>query len=241
VRRAPLAALVLASALVLAADPAIAPFSTALPGPRLPGQWREQYIRDVTPSRVELADDDGMTVLEVRSRNSAGAAMQRLRAPTVGASLAWRWKIDRIVETADMDRREGDDFPARVYVFFDVPIASLSVVDRAKLRVSRWFHGQDVPTAAICYVWDNRHARGTSRWSPYTSRVRMVVLETGREKAGRWVEEKRDLAADFQAAFGSQWKGPPPPITGVAAGNDTDQTGETATARFGDLRIERGP
>jgi hypothetical protein len=180
-------------------------------------------------------------VLEVRSRHSAGAATYHLRAPAEGASVAWRWKVDRVIASADMETREGDDFAARVYVFFDVPLASIPLSDRVKVRLARWIYGQELPTAAICYVWDNRHARGTSRWSPYSNRVRMIVLESGEANAGRWIDEKRDVAADFRAAFGPQWKGPLPAITGVAAGNDTDQTGESVTARFGDRRIERRP
>lgn len=239
--RALAAPLLLAAGLAGSADPAIAPFSFVLPGPRLPPPWREQYVPRVKTSDVVLADDDGTTVLEVRSSNSAGAAIHRLRVPAEGATLAWRWKIDRVVAAADMETREGDDFAARVYVFFDVPPASIPLADRVKVKLARWIHGQDLPTAALCYVWDNRHAPGTARWSPYTDRVRVVVVESGTAEAGKWREEKRDVAADFRAAFGSQWHGAPPAITGVALGNDTDQTGESATARFGDVRIERRP
>ncbi len=106
-------------------------------------------------------------------------------------------------------------------------------------RLARLLHGDALPTAAICYVWDNRHAVGTSRWSPYTDRVRMVVVESGNAQAGRWLDERRDVARDFRAAFGAQWSGPVPAITGVAVGNDTDQTGESVTAWFGDVRLER--
>ena len=82
-------------------------------------------------------------------------------------------------------------------------------------------------------MWDNRHPIGTSAWNPYSDRVRTVVLRRG--QAGAWHSERRDLAADFRAAFGIE----APPLTGLAAGSDTDQTGETATAWFGDFRLER--
>ena len=96
---------------------------------------------------------------------------------------------------------------------------------------------EELPSAAICYVWDNSHPVGTSAWNPYSRRVRTVVVESGAAQAARWVGEKRDLAADFRAAFGEAFAGRSR-ITGIAAGNDTDQTGEEATAWFGDLRIE---
>ena len=234
--RAPLAALLLASPLALA-DPAL--FSTAPPGAALPSGWREQHVPRATPSELRLVTDGGTTVLQARSRAAAGAAIHPLRENAEGTALAWRWKIDRVVERANMDTREGDDFAARVYVFFDVPLDALPFADRWKVRLARLLHGDSLPTAAICYVWDNRHPAGTSRWSPYTDRVRVVVVESGAAQAGRWLDERRDLAADFRSAFGSQWTGPVPAITGVAVGNDTDQTAESVTAWFGDLRLER--
>lgn len=237
--RAPLAALLLATAFALAADPAIAPFSASLPGPKLPPFWHEQYLPRVKTSDVTLVDDEGRTVLEIRSRNSAGAAIHRVREPAQGARLSWRWKVDRVVASADMETRDGDDFAARVYVFFDVPIQAIPLADRVKVRLARWLYGQELPTAALCYVWDNKHAPGTARWSPYTNRVRVIVLESGAADAGKWREARRDVGADFRAAFGAQWKGPLPAVSGVAVGNDTDQTGEAATAWFGDVRLER--
>ena len=236
--RAPLAALLLAPSLVLA-DVAITPFSTALPSAKLPAPWREQHVPRARPAEVRMVADDGATVLQVRSANAAGAAVHALASPSDRASLAWRWKIDRVVAAADMDTRKGDDFAARVYVFFDVPAESLPFSERVKIRLARLLHGAELPTAAICYVWDNRHPIGTSRWSPYTDRVRVVVLQSGGGEAGGWKDESRDLAADFRAAFGAQWTGPLPAISGVAIGNDTDQTGESVTAWFGDVRLQQ--
>ncbi|HET9580989.1 MAG TPA: DUF3047 domain-containing protein [Usitatibacter sp.] len=237
--RAAPAALLLASSLLFAADIGPAAFSASAPGTALPAAWREQHVARASPNELRLVGDDGVTVLEVQARAAAGAAIHALRAPSEGAALAWRWKVDHVVGAADMDKRAGDDFAARVYVFFDVPVEALPFGERVKIRLARLVYGDALPTAAICYVWDNRHAPGTSRWSPYTDRVRMVVLESGNERAGRWVDERRDLAADFRAAFGSQWHGAAPAVTGVGVGNDTDQTGETVTAWFGDVRLER--
>ena len=43
------------------------------------------------------------------------------------------------------------------------------------------------------------------------------------------------MVQDFKVAFGAEWKTDTPTITGIAIGNDTDQTGETAVAYFGDF------
>lgn len=224
---------------------AIPAFSSSAPGAPLPRGWREQRLPKAPPADAALVNEDGATVLRVRSIAAAGGAVHALDT-NAGASagtgshplLSWRWKVDRVVEKADMTRRAGDDFAARVYVFFAVPAEDLPLGDRLKIMLARIVYGEQLPTAGICYVWDNRHPAGTTAWNPFTNRIRMVVVESGSARAGQWSDVRRDLEADFRAAFGAQWPKPMPPITAIAAGNDTDQTGETATAWFGDFRMQ---
>ena len=235
--RAPLAAALLALApLAFAAAPStIAPFSTAAPGPSLPAGWRVVPVPGRKPGEIAVASDEGIGVLRVHADAAVGSAAYRLRSDA-RAALAWRWKVDRVLEGARFGTREGDDFAARVYVTFDLPLDALSFVARTRLRLARLFFGADLPSAAICYVWDNRAPVGASAWNPYADRVRMIVVESGAARAGRWVDEARDVEGDFRAAFA--WKGELPPIDGVALSADTDQTGESVTAWFGDVRLE---
>ena len=134
-----------------------------------------------------------------------------------------------------MTTKSGDDFAGRVYVFFDVPLESLSFVERSKILIARTIAGADVPTAAICYVWDNTQAIGHTQWSPYTNRVRKIVLQTGASQLNKWMGESRDVAADFKAAFGVD----APAVTGVAVGNDTDNTNDAVTTWFGDVKFRK--
>lgn len=218
----------------------IAPFSAASPGGALPAGWKPLDLPRVKAPEVALVDDGGTTVLRVRAAAAAGTVSFALDAsPARRPLLSWRWKVDRVVGRADLAEKSGDDFAARVYVFFDVPLAALDFAARVKALLARAVWGEKLPTAALCYVWDNDHPPGTSAWNPYTDRVRTVVLRSG--SPGAWAAESRDLEADFRAAFGAQWRGPVPRVTGVAIGNDTDQTGESATAWFGDLRLGARP
>ena len=213
---------------------AITAFSSAPAGNALPEGWRALLVPRVPPAELALVRDEGATVLRVRTQASAAAAAFALRGDARATPvLAWRWKIDRVVETADLRTRAGDDFAARVYVFFDVPEEDVPLFARVRIQLARVLYGTELPTAALCYVWDSREPVGTSAWSAYTDRVRVIVLESGSARAGRWVEARRDVAADFRAAFGRD----APAITGIAAGADTDQTGERATAWFGDFRL----
>lgn len=215
---------------------AIAPFSLAKPGNALPVGWRPLELPRVPAPEFAVVEESGTTVLRSRAVAAAGTVTHAIDAlPAERPLLSWQWKVDRVVERADLAQKSGDDFAARVYVFFDVPVESLAFAQRVKALLARAVWGETLPTAAICYVWDNRHAPGTSAWNPYTDRVRTVVLRSG--QAGAWAKEARDLEADFRAAFGAQWPGPVPRITGIAIGNDTDQTGETVTAWFGDFAL----
>lgn len=206
-------------------------FSTSAPAAALPDSWQFQApSRESPKTRIDLVADGADTVLRAYSDRTAGALAHTLDLPPA-TTLAWRWKIDQVVAKADLHTRGGDDFAARLYVVFDVPPRALSFGEHMKWRLARMLYHADLPTAALCYVWDNRNPIGTIAPSTFTDRVRMIVLQSGNAHAGEWREERRDLGADFSAAFHA----PPPRITGVALGNDGDNTHSEVTAWFGDL------
>ena len=181
------------------------------------------------PARV--ADD---RTLEVATHASAGGSIQRFAPIDVArATLSWRWKVDRVVASADLSAKSKDDFAARVYVMFDYPIEKLPFTERVKARIARAFYDKPLPLATICYVWDNGHAAGTVAPSAYTDRVRLIVLRNAADVGGAWREESRDLAKDFRAAFGED----APPLIGIAVAADTDNTGEAVVARFGAVTL----
>ena len=231
--RPALATLLLALALPAQADTGSLDFSRAPAGTALPAGWQRYTMsRHKPPAAVTVETLDGRSVVHIDANRSAGAIVDRFRAAP-DATLAWRWKIDHTVARGDLARRAGDDFAARVYVFFDVPTNQLSFGQRMTLSIARDLTGENLPAAAICYVWDNHHAIGTVAPNPFYAPVRTFVIESGNAKAGRWVDETRNLAADYRTAFGRE----PPPITGIAIAADTDNTRSQANAWFGDLRF----
>jgi hypothetical protein len=141
------------------------------------------------------------------------------------------------VQAGDVARREGDDYAARVYVTFRYPPERLPAWQRVRAAALRLLYGEDVPHAGLAYIWDARAPRGTIVPNAYTDRVRMIVVESGPANLGRWVGYERDLAADYRAAFGEE----PPPVAGIALMTDTDDTGETVTAYYGDVTLAPPP
>jgi hypothetical protein len=212
-------------------------FSKLGPGQAMPKDFRMVSYPNVKPNQFALVIDEGKTVLKVDSNNSAGsmAVPVALLGGQTSTTLQWRWKVDRVLDKADMDEKLSDDHSARLFVFFDVPLESLPFADRSRIKLARSIAGVDVPTAALCYVWDNKHRLGYTAWSPFTQRLRKVVLQSGPDAVGQWRMETRDVAADFKQAFGFD----APAVTGISVGNDTDNTDDRVTAWFGDVSFKK--
>ena len=126
--------------------------------------------------------------------------------------------------------KQGDDFPARVYVTFDRDISELPFSTRLKIRLARTLYGTDIPTAALCYVWADNLSVDTIVPNAYSDTVMMVVVRNGPAEQG-WQTERRDVGADYAAAFGSA----APSVTSVMLAADTDDTGAFARSWFGDI------
>jgi hypothetical protein len=146
--------------------------------------------------------------------------------------LCWRWRIARVIPTANMKLRQGDDYAARVYVSFKLPESVMGLGLRTKLGLARAIWGADLPDAAINYVWDNRHPVGTEGPNAYTDRAIMVVQRSGDHASGAWVNERRNVLEDVSRLFSDEARAVQLAITA-----DTDNTGQTAHAGFADFHF----
>lgn len=208
-------------------------FSDTKPGVDLPSGWRIYAMSRHRPAAsMAIVRDGNDGVFSIDANHASGAIAHELDIPAATV-LSWRWKVNHSVAKADLSKKSGDDFVARVYVFFDVPRASLSWLQRMRLSLAGRAVGHAIPTAALCYVWDNQHPPGTIAPNAYSNLVRTIVLQSGDAGAGTWQLQRRDLAADFRAAFGRA----APRVTGVALASDTDNTGGHVKAWFGDLTL----
>lgn len=224
----------LSSAAKAAEAPVLAPFSAVVPGASLPAPWKLTTLPGIRRhTRYSLVRDGDAVVLRADAAASMAGVAHPLKLDVRAYPvIEWRWKILNLLTKSDIATKAGDDYPARVYVLFDYDIRKLPFSVRARIRLAR-LYGADVPLAALCYVWDGKAAAGTSVWSAYTDRVRVIVAESGSANLGKWVTIRRDVAADFRAAFGED----PPAISGMVLATDTDNTGESATAFYGDIRF----
>lgn len=209
------------------------PDSGAIPAP-----WQIEHLnKDFAPTRYGLRVWDGVAAVEAHAEKSMALLARPVEVDLQRTPiLCWRWRVDAPLQAAEMATKAGDDYAARVYLSFEVPPDTLGLGTRLALKLARAVRGKQVPDAAVNYVWDNTHPVGTWQANAYTDRARMLVLRTGAADAGRWVAERRDVAADFAKAFGHA----PRRLTGVAVASDTDNTGETAHAGFAEFAfVER--
>ena len=220
----------------------ITPFSSA-PGSQAPAPWHFTTLPNKVPTRFEVEQLDGQRVLKVDADGSYGNLVHPTRVQLDSqATLAWRWRVDEFVEGADLRTRAGDDGAAKVCVFFDFPADRLPVSERTRLALARRATGEAVPSEAVCYVWDNKEAKGNEFMNAFTRRVRMIVLESGAAaKPGTWTAERRNLLADYRRAFGDEAGDAMPDVVAVAIQADADNTHGHGIAYFSDLDLRGTP
>lgn len=203
----------------------------------LPADWKHLELGGSGPTRYHPVSSGSEPCLRAVSRDQASALVRMLDAdPRELSRLQWRWRVEEHVNGADLSRKEGDDFAARVYVNFAFDPDRASLFDRVGHRLAEARYGAELPGSALNYVWANEEPVGTHAPNAYTDRTRMVVLRN-REHAGEgWFDEARDIFEDYRVAFGVE----PPAITGIGIMTDTDDTGGRAEACYGDLRLSAG-
>ena len=215
-------------------------FSALKPGAAIPAQWVPLTFRNIeTLTRYSLVSDVGGTVLKAESNKSASGLIRRFDDRRIELKdypiLRWRWKVGNLIKGADIATKEGDDYPARVYVTFRYEPERAGTGMRMQYGLAKSLYGEYPPHAGINYVWDGRAPVGTMLPNAYTARAMMFVVESGPKRIGEWVEMERNVYEDYKRAF----KEEPPPVSGIAVMTDTDQTGEAATAWYGDIELRR--
>jgi hypothetical protein len=208
-------------------------FSAMPPDGTFADGWKPLVFKKIeNRTTYRLARDDDATVVEAVARASASGLVREIEIdPVKYPILAWRWKIANVLHKSDVRSKSGDDYAARLYITFAYDRERVGITERARFEAAKFFYGQYPPIGAINYIWDSKTTAGTIVPNAYTSRARMVVVESGDARAGQWVTVERNVLEDYRRAFG----GSPPKISGVAIMTDTDNTGESARAWYGDV------
>ncbi len=201
-----------------------------------PDGWTPLTFRKVDRhTEYEFLEDKGKTVIQARSDRSASGLVYSLDLdPKTYATLSWCWKIAHVISKGNGTKKSGDDYAARIYVTFKFDPKKASFWEKTQFKTYKTFFGEYPPKGALNYVWANRLEKGSAVPNPFTERAHMIAIESGSEKTGQWVCEKRNLYEDYLTYFGEE----PTNISGIAVMTDTDNTGETATAAYSDLVLQ---
>jgi len=211
-------------------------FSAAKEGADLPDGWKPLTFPKVPRHTTYSLVKDGSAVVVKSASNSSASGLTKAITidPKEYPIVRWRWKVDNLLKASDVTTKEGDDYPARLYVTFQYDPDKVGFGKKAKYKAGKLIFG-DIPIAAINYVWDAKAPQGLFVDNAYTDFAKMVVIRSGAQGIGSWMEEERNIYEDYQKAFG----GEPPLINGVAIMSDTDNTKESAVAYFGDIVFKK--
>ncbi len=217
--------------------PYVANFSDAAPGGDLPRGWQPWTLSKFKkPTQYQLVGDSGRTVIKASARSSASGLVHPIGIDAkTYPLLSWRWKVSELIPSADNTKKHAEDSPVRVVVSFEGDLDRLPLADRLFFDNMRLLTGQQLPYATLMYIWENRAPRGTVIPNRHTSRIKMIVAESGREKVGGWQEVTRNVREDYRRAFGEE----PGRITAIGVMTDTDNTGANAHAWYGDIVFRR--
>jgi hypothetical protein len=133
--------------------------------------------------------------------------------PPPKLTLRWRWKIDCAPTNGSERVTNRFDHAARVFIAFDTFIGTPRSLD---------------------YLWANEEKVGTVLSHPLSSRIQLVMVESGDARAGEWISEKRDVRVDWKKAFGHRTM---PKIIGIGVLTDGDSLGCKLTADYADIEL----
>jgi hypothetical protein len=202
--------------------------------------WRVSGLPQQTKpfTQFSVVEIDGKRALKVEANESYGNLVHPLQLATKAAHLAWQWRVEQLVEGADLRVKSGDDTTLKVCVFFDLSMDKIPFGDRQLLRFARSKTTDAVPGATVCYVWDTQLAAGTTLDNAFTKRMRYIVVRSGAQRLNQWVAERRDVIADFTKLFGAESGDEVPPIIGVAIGADSDNTHTKSVGYVSGIALE---
>jgi hypothetical protein len=219
--------------------PQVPKFSNAKPGDVSPSGWRVWQLSGMKRStEYQLVDYQGRTVVFARANASASGLVFPIAIDLAEFPLLhWNWKVPALIDGADNAKRHSEDSPVRVVVAFDGDKSRFSLQDRIFADQFRMFTKQELPYALLMYIWENRAPVGAVIDNLHTGRIKMVVAGSGEMKLGEWHEVLRNVREDYERAF----KEPAPRVRSIGIMTDTDNTGATASAYYGDIQFLQAP
>jgi len=188
--------------------------NTAVSGAgRLPSDWQIK-VSHGKPD-ISVCKEDDVSCVHLKSVKSSFGLEKGIDVdPGQMPFLTWRWKVTQLPSGGDFRHPATDDQAAQVLIAF------------ADHRV-------------LSYIWDSNAPKGTMENASSIPLIRVfaVVCESGAGQANRWVGESRNLAADYERAYGK----PAPHVKGVRIQINSQHTASVAESYFGEVAFRSVP
>lgn len=154
-------------------------FSNSVDEKGVPLGW-ELKEKEGTPI-IKLEKEKDIDVLHLTSEQSSFGLTKKINIDIKEYPyLNFRWKVIELPRNGDFRKKETDDQAAQIYVAFGTFKLTAKIVG---------------------YLWENKAPKLTTGVSPAWRKTRLVVLESGFEKIGEWVCEKRNIYNDYKNLF----------------------------------------
>lgn len=223
---------------LLAAAAALTACASSAPPSEADG-WHAVTLPGKAATRYGRAHKDGRPAWHAQADRSASLWRRHWRVePAALGEVRFSWWVPEPLPGADFQVAGLTDAPAQVLFAFDGDHARLPARTRMQFDLAETLTGERPPFATLKYAYGNDPAQvGRVIVHPRTDRIRTLVLDAGTAHARHWREHRRNLAADFQRAFGEA----PGPLLSVALLTDGDNTAQQTSAWYGPIDMAPAP
>jgi hypothetical protein len=163
----------------------------------------------------DVCQDNSVPCLHLKSSSASFGLEHKVDVqPAQTPYLTWRWKVTQLPAGGDFRHSTTDDQAAQLLVAFE-------------------------DNRVLTYIWDSSAPKGTAERSASIPFVHIfaVVCESGAADVNRWLTETRNVAADFQRAYGRT----APRVKGLRLQINSQHTGTVAESYFGEVAFRSTP
>lgn len=174
---------------------------------QLPDGWNVKTLKGQADVAT-IAGEEG-TVLRLRSRNTSFSLERSLDVDLARYPyMSWQWKVTELPRGGDFRHFRTDDQAAQILVAFS---------DR---RI-------------VTYIWDTTAPKDLMQSASMMPLLHLTALvcRSGPNEMNRWITETRNLAADYERAYGRTGSR----VKGLRLQINSQHTNSSAESYFGDV------